>query len=331
MNFISKIKKNILYLFIALPLLLIGYESFMAVALGSRTWSFLLIGQIAVVPLIAYFFYYIYNVIGGQNNGISLLYFFLSFVPIAVFGYILTNTTALGAPLISSSGAGGGGSAYQAPTLDQVLAGFTIFGFIAVPVIIVLLVLLFVFPDMFVGLFGTIKNKTVPTIMNVIKFPIDSFFSIFNNNDPIIGDDVCNVYPGGFNTTSKVPSFYLAHIAFFAGYLLTNAINIYRKPKEGGVDEKAYNSRRYRTLMTIISISLLYLILAYVRSTTTGCESPLGTLFSSTMFSSLGFLWYLFAQYCGCRASDLTGISSSLVTQSAKSPIVCLNPNAPVT
>jgi hypothetical protein len=32
------------------------------------------------------------------------------------------------------------------------------------------------------------------------------------------------------------------------------------------------------------------------------------------------------AKYCGCRAADLSGITTSLVTQKAKSPVVCLNP-----
>jgi hypothetical protein len=134
------------------------------------------------------------------------------------------------------------------------------------------------------------------------------------------------VLPGNLDSTSKVPSFYLAHIAFFVGYLITNAFILFSKAKESGTDEKAYNSRRYRSLMIIITILLLYTILTSVRSNTTGCESSLGIFFSTSVFSSLGLAWYLLADFCGCRSADLFGIASSMVSEKAKSPVVCLNP-----
>ena len=329
MNFLSKIKKNMLYFFLALPLLLIGYETFMSLALGSRTWSFLLVGQIAIVPLVAFAFHFIYNVLGGQSNAVSLVYFVLACIPIFVFGYILTNPTALGVASVSIPSISI--PSIQAPSQEQIDSAFGIFGKVAIPIIIGLSIALLVFPEQFVGLFSTIKKGIGNTVINAIKFPFESFFSMFNNNEPIIGDDTCSILPGTFDSTSKVPSFYLAHVAFFAGYLLTNAFTIYHKPKETGADDKSYNSRRSRSLMIMISISILYLTLVYLRSTNTGCESPLGSFFSTSAFISLGLSWYLLAQYCGCRSADLTGITTSFVSQTVKSPVVCLNPTTSTT
>uniref|UniRef100_A0A6C0D6T6 Uncharacterized protein n=1 Tax=viral metagenome TaxID=1070528 RepID=A0A6C0D6T6_9ZZZZ len=324
MNFLSKIKKNMLYLFLALPLILIGYESFMSLALGSRTWSFLLIGQIALVPFAAYIFHFLYNTIGQQTTVVSLLYYLLACIPVFVYLYILTNPTALGGasfsiPSISIP-------SIQAPSKEQVDSGFRIFGIVSIPIIVVLSVGLLVFPEQFVGLFSSISKGAGATVTNAIKFPFESLFNMFKNNEPVVGDDVCSILPGNFDSISKVPSFYLSHIAFFMGYLLTNAFILFSKVKESDSDEKAYNSRHYRSLMIMITLIVLYIILAVVRSNTSNCESSLGIFFSTSVFSSLGLAWYLVARFCGCRSADLFGIESSMVSEKAKSPVVCLNP-----
>jgi hypothetical protein len=149
---------------------------------------------------------------------------------------------------------------------------------------------------------------------------------MFENNEPIYGNDNCSIFPGISDKVSKVPSFYLAHVAFFVGYVFTNSLTIYNMSNDSNDKDKGYNSRRYRSLITMISISILYFLLVLFRYNVTGCESLLGVFFSSTTFITLGLAWYLLAKYCGCRAADLSGITTSLVSQKAKSPVVCLNP-----
>jgi len=332
MNFILKIKKNILYFLLALPLILIGYETFMSLALGSRTWSFLLVGQIAIVPLAATIFYFIYNVFGGQSFGMSLLYFVMSCALVAILGYIVANPTSLNV----SANAGLPSfkipsieiPSIQGPTKEQIDSGFAIFGKVAIPVIVVLSVALLVFPEQFVGLFTGVTRTTITTIVNALKFPFTTFSNMFNNNEPIFGNDNCSIFPGMSDSVSKVPSFYLAHVAFFVGYLFTNSLSIYNMSNDSNDDQKGYNSRRYRSLITMISISILYFLLVLFRYNVTGCDSLLGVFFSSTTFITLGLSWYLLAKYCGCRAADLSGITTSLVPQKAKSPVVCLNPTS---
>ena len=323
MNFLSKIKKNIGYFFLALPLLLIGYETFMSLGLGSRTWSFLLIGQVAIVPLLAYIFYFIYNDLGGQTIGMSLLYFILGLIPIIIGIVALTSPSALGItgfnlPSISIP-------PITPPTQQQLDDSFAIFGKVAIPIIVILSIALLVFPEQFVGLFSSLKSNVGGSIVNAIKYPFESFFKMFENNDPVIGSDRCSVLPNLYDNLSKVPSFYLAHIAFFIGYVLTNALSLYYTP-QGSSDAKQYNAQRSRTLVTLVTLSLAYIFLVYFRSSSTNCESTLGVFFTSSVFLSIGLGWYKLAEYCGCRASDLTGISTSIVSQKAKAPVVCLNP-----
>jgi hypothetical protein len=333
MNIISKIKKNILYFFLALPLILIGYETFMTLALGSRTWSFLLVGQIAIVPLVATLFYYIYNVFGEQSYGMSLLFFVISCFSLFILAYLTVNPSSLNLN-ISSAGIPSLQipsielPSIKAPTKEEIDSGFIIFGKVAIPIIVVLSVALLVFPEQFVGLFNGTSRTITTTIINALKFPFTTFLNMFNNNEPIQSNDNCSIFPGISDITSKVPSFYLAHIAFFVGYVFTNALSIYNMSNNGNDEEKGYNSRRYRSLVSMVSISILYFLLVLYRYNVTGCESLLGVFFTSTTFIIVGLSWYLFAKYCGCRAADLSGITTSLVPQKAKSPVVCLNPAA---
>lgn len=331
MNFISKIKKNILYFFLALPLILIGYETFMSIALGSRTWSFLLVGQIAIAPLVATLFYFIYNVFGGQSYGMSLLFFVISCVLSIALAYVIANPSSLnvsfttaGIPPIKIPSIEL--PSIKAPTKEEIDSGFIIFGKVAIPIIVVLSVALLVFPEQFVGLFSGLTRTTTSTFVNALKFPFTTFVNMFNNNEPIYGNDNCSIFPGMSDITSKVPSFYLAHIAFFVGYVFTNALTIFNMSNTSNDEEKGYNSRRYRSIVSMVTISILYLLLVLFRYNVTGCESLLGIFFTSSTFATLGLVWYLLAKYCGCRAADLSGIATSLVSQKAKSPIVCLNP-----
>ena len=61
MNLISKLRKNLLYFFLTLPLILIGYELLMTLATGNRGWTFLLLGQITIVPFLYIFIAYFVN------------------------------------------------------------------------------------------------------------------------------------------------------------------------------------------------------------------------------------------------------------------------------
>ena len=80
-----------MYFLISLPLVIISYEGFMTLAIGTRAWPVLLIGQLIVVPIAAYTFATIFNILYGLpllgttaiwRITMSILFFAIALVPI---------------------------------------------------------------------------------------------------------------------------------------------------------------------------------------------------------------------------------------------------------
>ena len=193
---------------------------------------------------------------------------------------------------------------------SSTILGFSIFGIIVVAIIgIVLLVLL-----------GYIS---IPRLLTTIELPFFFLKDLFLNNDPVVLSDICSLFPGMRENSPRVPSYYMSHIAFFFGFLFTNAYVVYNLPVDNTISSNI-NNRKFRALMTMIILGILYFIIATLRFTLTGCESLLGIVFTSVLFGLLGNGWYKFAEMCGARNADILGIASSFVSPSASSaPLVC--------
>ena len=87
MNLINTLRKNILYGFLALPLILLSYEGLMAIGVGSRAWTFLFVGQLVLVSVavaIASFFFDWF-----LNNPVGVIFLFIISIafPILFFVY----------------------------------------------------------------------------------------------------------------------------------------------------------------------------------------------------------------------------------------------------
>jgi hypothetical protein len=155
-------------------------------------------------------------------------------------------------------------------------------------------------------------------IMLVIFFPSLSLTKAY---------DVCKLVPtsitgGSFNVA---PSYWMAHIFFFFGYLITNAITLYKTdPYPGAADDKVRNRRNQSRTVIIVSI-LILLILVYLR-TKTGCETGLGILISTIMIP-LGVGWYYFGSISGDNKADIFGIISQILVPAAgeSTAQVCVN------
>lgn len=159
--------------------------------------------------------------------------------------------------------------------------------------------------------FIAIYNKEIlKIIVSIFSIPLDTFLELFANNEPIVNEN-CSVFPTG-GTYSKLPSLYLAHIAFFFGFLLINALDVYNiDTKDDGTSQ--YANRKARSKMIIIVLAIVYLILLLTRYFVTDCESPLGILATSTCFLWLSYGWYKLAATCGIQTVDLLGMSSSIL------------------
>ena len=86
MNFINIIRKNILYAFMALPLVLLSYEGLMVLGVGSRAWIFLFVGQLIVVSLAAAIFSFIFDNL--LNNPVGVLFLIIASLALPIFYFI---------------------------------------------------------------------------------------------------------------------------------------------------------------------------------------------------------------------------------------------------
>ena len=201
---------------------------------------------------------------------------------------------------------------------SSTLYGFGIFGIIALALSILAII---------VTLSIVYKTSLLHMITSAIIFVERSILALFNNNSPI-NSDVCSLVPGTLESVNRVPSLYLAHIAFFYGFLLMNAAVVYAMPEDTGLPTTYYDNRRNRALMTILILSLLYIGIMVFRYTSSSCDSLLGIIFTTSIFTALGIGWYKFAEVCGAQTADILGIAPSIVPVSA-APIVCASTPSP--
>ena len=194
--------------------------------------------------------------------------------------------------------------------MDTTILGFSIFGIIIVGLIAIIL------------LFIT-GYLTIPRVITLIEFPYFFLKDLFLDNDPVVLSDICSLFPGMRNNSPRVPSYYMAHIAFFFGFLFSNAYIVYNLPSDNS-SSNYYQNRKFRALMTMIILGILYSLITILRFNLTGCESLLGIIFATTFFGFLGYGWYKFAEMCGARNADILGIASSFIPSSAENkPLVC--------
>lgn len=199
---------------------------------------------------------------------------------------------------------------------DATTLGFSVFGMIAVGIIGLALLYLVV----------TNWKNIFPSIKFAFEYPFSFIYNLFENNSPMIASENCSLYPSSL-PVSRVPSIYVAHIAFFFGFLFTNAYIIYNLTSQQNADQTKIDNRKSRSLMTMIVLAIVYFAIVIIRYNVTGCESLLGIIFTTVIFGSLGVGIYKLAEYCGARNADILGIASSIydtnVNGSGTVPVVC--------
>jgi len=210
------------------------------------------------------------------------------------------------------------------------LYGFASFGITGLVLSVVLILyfllyfLIYKYPEVF-GSMGQALIMPLKFLWNLGILTINFLKSLFINNDRLIGKDNCAILPGSGEAISRVPSAYLAHVAFFFAFLFTNAYYVYIKSEATDTSSTQYENRRYRSAMIMATIITLYIIIVFARYNITGCDSSLGIVFTTLAFGALGFGTYKLAEICGARSADILGISSSFVPDSAQNtaPLAC--------
>jgi len=167
----------------------------------------------------------------------------------------------------------------------------------------------------------------VPTITELLHRVTGISSSMTTSND--IAQLVPLVPSSGASYTAPVnimPSYWMAHISFFFGYLLMNAVGIYTQVPDKTADKNMVASRMSRA-STIITITVLLLVvLSMMRMYTTGIETPAGIMLAIVVLGFAGVGWYKLAETCGARNSDIFGIATQMISQetSKNTPMTCV-------
>jgi hypothetical protein len=125
--------------------------------------------------------------------------------------------------------------------------------------------------------------------------------------------------------------------AFFFGYMLTNAVELFKRPdmfqtltvkstSEPDMSSKVSN-RRTQALIAIMTIVIAVIAILAHRIFYSGCDSKVGGLITTVLFGALGWGWFNALSKTGeDRLSDLFGIANRLLPPSAitNGPIACI-------
>lgn len=122
------------------------------------------------------------------------------------------------------------------------------------------------------------------------------------------------------------PSYWMALLSFFFGYLITNASAIYNMKAEDGADPSKVENRKSQALTGIIVSSIVFAVLVLLRFFVTKCETPLGILTAFVVGGALSFGWYQFAKFCSARDADIFGIAQGILPKNLEFavPMTCL-------
>jgi hypothetical protein len=179
----------------------------------------------------------------------------------------------------------------------------------------------------------------VPIIASIIDF-LFSGANIFKAST----SDICRLVipfstrnsPVGTSEQNVLSSSWTAMIAFFIGYIFTNALELYNREAEdtqinvttsdaSDISNKVTN-RKSQAIIAMISIIVFGAIVFGFRYYT-GCESWLGMGITISLFIMTGHGWYKALSSIGeDRLSDMFGIANRLLPPSAISnaPIACI-------
>ena len=165
-------------------------------------------------------------------------------------------------------------------------------------------------------------------------------------DDDIAGNNINEIAqlistPPGTNRvpTNVFPSYWMAHISFFFGYIFSNAVSMYTKKPDlsviqGASSQKAKAildakivARTEKAFVLIISTISIYVFITVLRYAATGVETVYGIIMAFFVFFWIGYGWYAVAEYSSSATnSDIFGISMQMMSpQSAQNkPMACI-------
>ena len=129
-----------------------------------------------------------------------------------------------------------------------------------------------------------------------------------------------------YNTPVNIlPSYWMAHMMFFFGYLFSNAVDLHTIPAESGAREWMVDSRKTRAATLITSTVILAMVFTALRYYLTGTETLFG-IGLSLLVGAVGMSWYWTASSLGSRASDIFGVVQQMIPKAVGDtrPMTCV-------
>ena len=182
-------------------------------------------------------------------------------------------------------------------------------------------------------LYNILLDKTVKSLLILIirllsfgQLDTEYITSILKTT---VKSDVCKInipYKTELNSSESEPesSTWVAMIAFFIGYILKNAIELYSRESSDVDMNSKVNNRKFQAIVSICSIIIFAMVVLGYRLYS-GCESKVEIIVSSLIFIPLGFGWYKALSSVGQdRLSDIFGIANRLLSPTADEPVACI-------
>jgi hypothetical protein len=181
------------------------------------------------------------------------------------------------------------------------------------------------------GLFMLFIGHTIliPLVVSGIHFGLNKKATPGDANLFIRASDRAQLVPSAPHEAAYLPvapSWWMAHVMFFLGYILTNAAFLYSRESERGTSKWLQENRKSRTAALMVISSIAIVALPLLRYFFTGLETPVGILVAVLLCGGLGAGWFFVAEACGARHSDVFGMASQMIPKAAREgpPMTCV-------
>jgi hypothetical protein len=289
--------------FATLPLLIMGFIFFLGMLTSNIGLLYLFIGHLIVVPAISFLGNDKGEIYKGGELDITKLFKLLASVAI-FFGINFSSASTEAAK-------------------DGVEDSAAVFGVSGTLLPIILLGFQYLF------------KRPLFDFLNPAYLP----FLGIPSNDAQPGPG-CNILPHTEGAYSS-PSHWVNHISFFFGFIMSNAVAVYKEPtppnpttadpaadkkRQAGIDLRVSNRKSITVSIMILSIVLFGLLLLF-RYRKTACENNFWLALvplSIAYMTGFGFFTLIYTS-CGVRPADVLGIVQGLIdTKLIDNPIVCV-------
>jgi hypothetical protein len=118
----------------------------------------------------------------------------------------------------------------------------------------------------------------------------------------------------------SIPSYWLAQVYFFFGFLIANAKSVLDMPSAPNAPADKVERRKSQAQLVLVMAWVFLVVFVALRVLLMGCETVPGVILGGLIFYWLGNGWYRLARECSARDSDIFGIVQGILPPSASDP-----------